>query len=234
MLKSEDIVSADMPIAGIADAVRADTPDVARIFAGAMVRHAIAAGEALRLGDVLQPGDHGFMAAVLQPGMRAVTIGVDATSGSTGLVWPGDRVDLILTQTLTDPSLPLGRRVVAETVLTNARAIAIDQQLMQGGAPAGADAQRRTVTLEVDTNQARRVSVAMRIGHLSLSVLAARPSGTDKRSIETHAPDGTVTNSPDSVFARDVSPALIAGPRIATVRVIRVFRGSAAPTEFKY
>ena len=85
--------------------------------------------------------------------------------------------------------------------------------------------------MEVDTNQARRVSVAMRLGHLSLSVLAALPSGTDNRLLLSGT---TITDPQDTVFARDVSPALNASPRIAAVRVIRVFRGAAEPSEFKY
>ena len=64
--------------------------------------------------------------------MRAVTVAVDATTGAAGLIWPGDRVDLILTQTIQEATLPLGRRVAAETVLSDVRVIAIDQQLVQG------------------------------------------------------------------------------------------------------
>ena len=60
----------------------------------------------------MRPGDHGFLAAVLAAGMRAVTVGVDATTGAAGLIWPGDRVDLILTQTIqaaTTAAWPSGR-----------------------------------------------------------------------------------------------------------------------------
>ena len=73
---------------------------------GAMVKRNLGAGEAIRSDDLMRPSDHGFMAAVLSPGMRAVTINVDAASGSSGLIWPGDRVDLILTQMNNDPEAP--------------------------------------------------------------------------------------------------------------------------------
>ena len=46
-----------------------------------------------------------FSAAVLASGMRAVTVGVDAITGIAGLIWPGDRVDLILTQTQDDSTV---------------------------------------------------------------------------------------------------------------------------------
>ena len=110
----------------------ADNAESAARPAGAMVRRSLSAGDPLRSGDVMRPGDHGFLSAVLEPGMRAVTVGVDAITGAAGLIWPGDRVDLILTQTIQEASMPMGHRVAAETVLSNVRVIAIDQQLVQG------------------------------------------------------------------------------------------------------
>ena len=105
--------------------------------------------------------------------MRAVTVGVDAITGSAGLIWPGDRVDLILTQTIAGATTPIGRRVAAETVLSDVRVIAIDQQLVQGAEANASDDQARTVTFEVTQEQAERVSVAIRLGRLSLSVRSA-------------------------------------------------------------
>ena len=204
-------------------AISADGPDALRLLAGSMVRRAMAAGQPIRSDDVMKPTDHGFMAAALQPGMRAVTIGVDASSGVAGLVWPGDRVDLILTQTLTDPALPPGSRVAADTILSNARVIAIDQQLMQGAAPAGGDSQARTVTLEVTGAQAQRVSVAMRLGRLSLSVRASDISSGD-----------TSTDGGGSVYARDVSSALGGDAPVAVNKSIRVFQGAGEAKEYKY
>ncbi len=64
--------------------------------------------------------------------MRATTVGVDAVSGTAGLIWPGDHVDVLLTQVTEDQTLPASRRASAETVLGDVRVIAIDQQLMQG------------------------------------------------------------------------------------------------------
>ncbi|MEI7712663.1 MAG: Flp pilus assembly protein CpaB [Rhodospirillales bacterium] len=234
MLKPEDIVG--RPLASeVPGAIAADSADAIRLLAGSMSKHIIAAGEAIREDDVLKPTDHGFMAAALGQGMRAVTIGVDATSGSAGLVWPGDRVDLTLTQTLTDPALPIGRRVSAETILTDSRVIAIDQQLMQGAAPTGSgDGQGRTVTLEVQPEDVQRVSVAMRLGRRSLSVRAV--SADDAASAGSGSP-GSAAAKPrgGSIFARDVSSALgIEVPVPAEQRVIRVFHGSADPKEFKY
>ncbi len=228
LLKPDDIDGRPVSSADAKNAISADSQDALRLLVGSMVRRAMAAGQPIRQEDLMKPGEHGFMAAALQPGMRAVTIGVDAASGAAGLVWPGDRVDLILTQTLTDPALPIGSRVAADTILTNTRVIAIDQQLVQGTSPSTSTAgapenPASTVTLEVTPTQAQRVSVAMRLGRLSLSV----------RSSEA-GPHNDATTQGGSVYARDVSSALGAEPAPAPKKSIHIFNGAGEAKEYKY
>jgi pilus assembly protein CpaB len=189
-----------------------------------MVRRSLAPGDVVRNSDVMRPGDHGFLAAVLEPGMRAVTISVDNTSGSAGLIWPGDRVDLILTQTIAEANQPVGRRVAAETVLSNVRVLAIDQQIVQGAAPAATEGQGKTVTVEVTQEQAERISVAMRLGRLSLSV---RATDASQRMAQP-------TSGANTTWAVDVSPALGMGPPPQMDNVIRVFQGGGDVKEFKF
>ena len=142
-----------------------------------MVRHQIEPGEPIMHDDIVRPGEHGFLAAVLKPGTRAATIGVDAVSGTAGLIWPGDHVDVILTQKIEDTNTPLGRRVVGETVLQNVRIIAVDQHMTEGVAPvsnmAAINAAARTVTIEVMAKDAEKVSVAETLGRLALVVRSA-------------------------------------------------------------
>ena len=222
LLKPEDLVAKEVMIDGLDLSAIADSPDARNLIVGSMVRRGFGAGEMIRAEAVVKPGEHGFLAAVLGAGMRGITIGVDATSGSAGLIWPGDRVDVILTQTLSDTALPMGRRVAAETVLRNTRVIAIDQQLIQGAAPVGADPQSRTVTLEVAAEHAERLSVAMRLGRLSLSLRSA----TD--------PTEMAEQNTRPIWARDVSPALGAEAAPAGENVIRIFQGGTAAKEFKF
>jgi pilus assembly protein CpaB len=224
LLKPADLTSKQVPEAAIPADATMDTEDGRRALFGAMVRRSMVAGDVLRAADFLRPGDHGFLAAVLKGDTRAVTVGVDAISGTAGLIWPGDRVDLILTQTIANPSLPIGRRTVAETVVSDARVIAIDQRMVEGAANSSPTPEARTVTLEVSTNDAQAVQVAVRLGRLSLSVRPA--DGTTEAS--AHGQTATT-------WASDVSPALthdVAPP--AAGQVIKVWQSSGDGKDYHF
>src|SRR3546814_7727853 len=110
----------------------------------------------------------GFLAAALGPGMRAVTVSGSTTSGVAGFVFPGDRVDLVLTQEVTGDGDSLK---VSETVLRNVRVLAADQRMNrvdEEGKPVVQSAS--TVTLEVTPKIAEKIAVAQTIGQLSLSL----------------------------------------------------------------
>jgi pilus assembly protein CpaB len=224
LLRPEDVTGKEVPRAEVSPDLIIDTPESRRDLTGAMVRRGFGVGEMVRPTDVMHPGDHGFLAAVLQPGMRALTIGVDAITGTAGLIWPGDRVDLILTLVLPDNVAPPGRRVAAETALTDVRVIAIDQQLVQGASPGSVEQTARTVTLEVNRDQAERVSVAMRLGRLSLAV---RSADTSRQASEPHG-------QTDTVWASDVSAALSHDVAVTVQHAVRVFPGSADSKEFHF
>lgn len=250
LIKPEDLavletVRADMPFGA-----SLDTPQGRGGLTGAMIRRSLGEGQPILPADVVHPGDHGFLAAVLAPNMRAVTVAVDAVSGTAGLIWPGDRVDLILTQSMDDPSLAAGRKVAAETVLNDARVIAVDQQIVQGQSPDGAAVPTnhtdRTATLEVTAAQAERVLVAGRLGKLSLSVLAA-DRGADGAAIAASAlgaparlaPAATAPSSVRPIgagvtWAGDVSPALGSGAARTAPSKVQVFPGGGDTKEFHF
>ena len=199
LLRNEDVAVREIPAVEAEEWVLRDNAETRAELAGALVRRFLDTGTPLGLEDVLRPRDRGFLAAVLRPNMRAITVGVDAVTGAAGLIWPGDRVDLLLTQTLDERVAALSRRVVVETVLHDVRVIAVDQQLTQGaaGANAGPDGKvARTVTLEVTAEQAERVAVAQQLGRLSLTIRAM--------AVDTAEPPP----GRRSVFGGDVSPAL--------------------------
>lgn len=217
LLRAEDLGVREVPTGEAGQGVLRDTPETRAELAGALVRRYLEPGERIMIDDVLRPRDRGFLAAVLRPNMRAITVGVDAVTGTAGLIWPGDRVDLLLTQSLDERVAQLSRRVVGETVLNDVRVIAVDQQLTQGAAGTNASPEgrvARTVTLEVTPEQAERVAVAAQLGRLSLTIRAMDGEGEG------------VARARRSVFGGDVSPALAESDRIdrpvgARMRIIQ-------------
>ncbi|MEE4155560.1 MAG: Flp pilus assembly protein CpaB [Erythrobacter sp.] len=134
---------------------------------GTVVRYPITAGQPLTVGALVKPGDRGFLAAALGPGMRAVTVPVSERTGVAGFIFPGDRVDLMLTQTVEGEGRPLK---TSETVLRNLRVLATDQSTEQVTNEQGKTVVRNfnTVTLEVTPKLAEKVAVAQTLGTLSL------------------------------------------------------------------
>jgi pilus assembly protein CpaB len=150
-----------------------ETADSKAGLPGSLVRKFVDAGNPVTLDDILRPRDRGFLASVLAPDSRAITIKVDEESGVAGLIRPGDHVDVVLTQVFdkADPA----RRALSETVLGNVRVIAIDQEIAQGGRPVSASLGKlaQTVSLELTPDQVKRITVAKQLGTISLAVRAA-------------------------------------------------------------
>ena len=236
LLKPEDLAVEQRSAKNVPAGGQIDTEAVRSELLGALIRRNVAKGEALLSTDALNPGDRGFLAAVLGSGMRAVTVGVDAISGLAGLVWPGDRVDVILTQSQAGSDVPAARRVSAETVLHDVRVIAIDRQLIQGATSESPESQAvKTVTLEVTPADAERVMVGATLGHLSLSVVAfAQATGAPPATVgaETAAtaprPDNGIT------WGGDVSSALRGGARTTDGTTVRLYRGPSESREIHF
>lgn len=190
-------------------------PDAFASVRGGMIRHYVDAGSTLTAADILRPRDRGYLATVLAPGTRAISIAVDLVTGVAGLIWPGDQVDVILTQEMDPSQAPVSRRIISETVMTNIRIIAVDQDIVQGASAGSAGASvvagrvAHTVTLQVDTDQAERLTVAQRLGHLALAIRSISDASDQSPGLP-------------AVYGADVSPALSsAGERpAAQVRVI--------------
>src|SRR5438067_3488699 len=141
-----------------------------RKLLGTVVRYQITAGQPVTRGSLVGPQDRGFLAAALGPGMRAITVPVNVSSGVAGFVFPGDHVDMVLTQQVEGggdgPALK-----VSETIIRNLRVLATDQRLSEKDDDG--KTQVRTfsnVTLEVTPRIAEKVAVAQSLGSLSLSL----------------------------------------------------------------
>jgi pilus assembly protein CpaB len=226
LLKPDDISVQAIPQEKVPEGASPDTQVARHAMIGAMVRRPMTGGEVLLPRDILRPVERGFLAAVLGAGMRAVTVGVDAITGTAGLIWPGDHVEVMLTQAIEDTTRPLGKRIAAETVLTDVRVIAIDQQLAQGATPGATENKpATTVTIEVNPTEAERVQVATRIGKLSLVVRSAS---------NEPVPKGDAAPAPTITWASDVSPALGSDASDVVPNVVHVFSGSADAKEYHF
>ena len=137
---------------------------------GTVVRYPITAGQPVTQGALVAPGDRGFLAAALGPGMRAVTIPVSVKTGVAGFIFPGDHVDLVLTQSIKGGDDGTALKT-AETILRNLRVLATDQSTeteIVDGKSVVRDS--RSVTLEVTPRIAEKVAVAQTIGTITLSL----------------------------------------------------------------
>jgi Flp pilus assembly protein CpaB len=168
--------------------------DIAKLL-GTVVRNPVTAGQPLTHGSLVGPNDRGFLAAALGPGMRAVTVPVSASSGVAGFVFPGDRVDIVLTQDVKGggdgPALK-----VSETIIRNMRVLATDQRTDSK------DEDGKTVvktfsniTLEATPRIAEKIAVAQSLGQLSLALRSIADNTAElERAVasgEVKVPQGT-------------------------------------------
>lgn len=138
---------------------------------GTVVRFPITVGEPVTQGSLVSPGDRGFLAAALGPGMRAVTVPVTAMTGVGGFIFPGDHVDLMVTQEVQGEGEGDPLRT-SETFLRNLRVLATDQTTEKTTDENGKTVvtEFRTVTLEVTPKIAEKVAVAQSVGTISLAL----------------------------------------------------------------
>jgi pilus assembly protein CpaB len=209
---------------------------------GAVLRQALAAGEPIRRGAFVKPGERDFLQVVLSPGERAIAIPVSTGGASTGLLQPGDRVDVILTQNFKNDSAqdlkntPLTRRSVGETIVDNLRVLAIDapDTKPNGGVAVNPAIGNfgRTVTLEVTADQVEQISVAAELGKLSVALRSVTGPQSGSTTLASAAPSDN-TDKVEHVkpkWAGDVSPALYGAaqerPVALTPPPVQVFHGA--------
>lgn len=150
----------------------------AELLAGSVARQVLPAGVPIARTAVVQPGERGFLAAVLPAGKRAVSIPIGEVGGLSGLVLPGDRVDIILTYSISGDAIAAERDVRAsETVMRNVRVLALDQRLAQIAPGEELPPMARTATLEVTPREAEVITLATTLGDLSLVLNALRDGG---------------------------------------------------------
>lgn len=195
---------------------------------GTVVRRSFSAGQPITMDRLIKPGDRGFLAAVLQAGYRAISIPIGAASGIAGLIFPGDRVDIILTHAVSEESGDEKKKGsdprASETVLKNVRVLALDQKVSdQEGEPRLA----KTATLEVLPKQAEILAVARELGSLSLSLRSlAKDADELERIVQGEAPIEEPNPTSGQTYTWDSEASLLVPDRsTGNVTVITVVRG---------
>ena len=159
-------------------------------YFGSVVREPILAGEPIVARKIVRAGDSGYMAAYLEPGMRAMSISVSVETAAGGFILPGDRVDVMLTRETNLANLGAVNqpsKFSSSIVMQNVKVLAIDQSTR-----AGEDEQAvvgATATLELHPADAEALALAKSEGSLSLTLRSyadtAGPSGRVRPSQPT-------------------------------------------------
>lgn len=190
-LTPDDLEWVAWPEDGMVDAFIQEGELTIEDLTGAVVRMEVHEGQPFTDSFVVYPGDRGFLAAVLEPGARAVSVPVNATTGISGFVFPGDKVDVLLTVALqSEVNGQKQTRYLSETVLRKIRVLAIDQaaQNEEGKAEVA-----KTATLEVTPKQAETIAIALQMGALSLSLNSLGHVGVTPETENADASNHTAT-----------------------------------------
>lgn len=181
---------ADAPMDAFID--KEKQPDALEKLVGAVARQDFVAGEPVTVAKLVQPGSAGFMSVMLTPGMRAVSVRIEAETAAGGFIQPNDRVDVIVTREVQDKSGAAGNSIQgirSDQILANVRVLAIDAiygappaedgkepQAGQGAAIVGSRA-----TLELTDRDATLLNTARKAGEISLTLRSiadiAAPAG---------------------------------------------------------
>ena len=193
-----------------------NSPTAADAFAGAVVRETILAGEPIQARKIVRAGDSGYLAAFLEPGMRAMSVPVSADTAAGGFILPGDRVDVLLTREVDVRSgEETLRRNITVTVLQNLRVLAIDQATQTPAEELSVIG--ATATVEVNNRDAETLALARAQGNLTIVL---------RSYADAAGPRGLI---PGAVRTGDAAPRRGATGEEVDPRAVRIYRGANEP-----
>ncbi|MBK8907620.1 MAG: Flp pilus assembly protein CpaB [Rhodospirillales bacterium] len=233
-LKSDNLKWQPWPEDSVSDSYITRAEFVEADFEGAVTRNQLFANEPVTPARVVHPGEQGFLAAVLDPGLRAVSVPVDATTGIAGFVFPGDIVDVILTFRVgvkEEENNGGQTRFFSETLLRKVRVLAIDQQVDNEDGMAKV---AKTTTLEVSSKQAEKIALALEIGSLSLSLRSLTPEPAVGVGVTTIGTDAEGDGEDLRSYTRDFDIYYMIGDPLglpvpgAKSKVVDVLHGKTA------
>lgn len=162
------------------------------------------------------PGTGSALASVLGPDMRAVSVRVDDVVGVGGFILPGNRVDVVA-------SRADGNRAWAETILSDIKVLAVDQQ---ASADKNAPVVVRAVTLEVTSEGAEELARAKQLGALQLAL--RNPSDKSVHMAGVYPPEEKPLVVAESAVVAPAAPSTAAAMDGARRPAPRIRRAPAA------
>ncbi|KQO59871.1 MULTISPECIES: Flp pilus assembly protein CpaB [unclassified Methylobacterium] len=172
---------------------RSVSPNAMETIIGSITRSAFLAGEPIRPQKIAR-SDGGFMAAILPSGMRAVAIVTDTRGSSSagGFILPNDHVDVIRTYRDEDASRSGGGEAqISETLLTDIRVLAVGQIVQEKNGTNVVTGE--TATLALTPSQAETVTLAQKVGQLSLSLRSLVDAGRTVDAVPETQQDSAIT-----------------------------------------
>jgi pilus assembly protein CpaB len=150
---------------------------------GRVARASFQVNEPITRSKVANPNDPSFLAANLPEGMRAITIATDAISGVAGYIFPGDRIDIVMTHNIPTDLRNRAQRVfrpnekpdVSEVLVADVRVLAVNVRQ-----PSGREASSSTpssITVAVTEKDAQTIRLAEKVGSISLALRPLRDDG---------------------------------------------------------
>lgn len=172
------------------------------------------ANEPILAIKVTEPGEDAGITQRLSPGMRAFTISVDATSGVSGFLRPGDKVDVYWSGEVEEGGL--GSRDVTQLIESGIKVVGIDQSADDS---MGETFVARTVTVEASPQQVANLAQAQSTGSLTLSLVG---QGDDSIAAAIEVDQKSLLGLEDApVEVIEEAPAPAPAPRVCTVRTRR-------------
>jgi len=163
--------------------VQETRPQAIKELTGSVVRSDIFTGEPINQSKIVRSGDNGLMAALLEPGMRAVTTRVSTDSAAGGFIMPGDRVDIVMTRQLPRENRTAGRNInqyAASTIFENVKVLAMNQTYSTGPTSPAALNSVSFATFELNQQDAELLEEAAEMGTISLTLRGIRKGPTAK------------------------------------------------------
>ncbi len=173
LITSQNVVLKKMPRKGLITGTYFTDPVQ---IAGKVLAVPVVEGQVIKRNFLISEGTGAQLAAVLQPGMRAVSVPVSKHSVMGGLLYPGCLVDVIATFRLRYQDER--GQAISTTLLHSIQVLAVqdesiiskaEQEKTKSTARASSEGQL-TVTLMVDTRQAEALQLAMENGKISLAM----------------------------------------------------------------